>query len=447
MPALLKSAFLIALTISSTITHAASKPNIVVLFMDDAGYGDLGSYGHPTIATPNLDRMASEGARFTQFYSASPACSASRYSLLTGRLPVRSGFPWVLGPESERGIHPDEITIAEGLKSAGYATAAFGKWHLGRPDEFLPLAHGFDEYFGLPYSNDMQPPKWIDMPLLEGNEIAELNPDQSTLTKRYTERAIQFIKKNKDTPFFCYLPYAMPHVPLHPGKAHAGTSRRGTYGDVIEEIDWSVGEILKTLRKQGLDNNTLVIFTSDNGPWIIQGDQGGSAGLLRDGKGSTWEGGVREPCIARWPGNIDAGITLREPASTMDILPTVFTLAGVDIPTDRSIDGRDISKLLLKGKRKHERDPLFFYGPKQLHAVRVGDWKLHIRTSSQTKIKYFDGKVPLLFNLETDPSEKWDLADKHPEKVVDFQGIIDAHFASLQEETSFWGNYHMKTER
>ena len=430
-----------------SLVHAADKPNIIVLFMDDGGYGDLGSYGHPTISTPHLDQMAQEGMRFTQFYSASPACSASRYSLLTGRLPVRSGFRWVLSPSSDRGIHPKEITIAEGLKSAGYATAAFGKWHLGRPDELLPLAHGFDEYLGFPYSNDMIPPKWVDIPLLEGNEIVELNPDQSKLTKLYTERTIQFIKKNKRGPFFCYLPYAMPHVPLYPGKAHQGQSRRGLYGDVIEEIDWSVGEILKTLKKQGLDKNTLVIFTSDNGPWIIKDEKGGSAGHLRDGKGSTWEGGVREPCIAWWPGEVPAGVVCREPASTMDILPTAFNLAGVMTTQDRSIDGRDITKVLKKGTRKHQRDPLFFYGSRELHAVRVGDWKLHIKTSSQTKIKHFNGKVPLLFNLEEDPSEEWDRAESNPEKVAELQKIIDDHLASLKEEVPYWGDYALKIER
>ena len=427
-----------------SLVHATHKPNIIVLFMDDGGYGDLGSYGHPTISTPHLDQMAQEGMRFTQFYSASPACSASRYALLTGRLPVRSGFRWVLSPSSDRGIHPKEITIAEGLKSAGYATAAFGKWHLGRSNELLPLAHGFDEYLGFPYSNDMIPPKWVDIPLLEGNEIKELNPDQSKLTKIYTERAIQFIKKNKKGPFFCYLPYAMPHVPLYPGKAHQGQSRRGLYGDVIEEIDWSVGEILKTLKKQGLDKNTLVIFTSDNGPWIIKNEKGGSAGHLRDGKGSTWEGGVREPCIAWWPGEVPAGIVCREPTSTMDILPTAFNLAGVMTTQDRTIDGRDITKVLKKGTRNHQRDPLFFYGSRELHAVRVGDWKLHIKTSSQTKIQHFNGKVPLLFNLEEDPSEEWDRAESNSEKVAELQKIIEDHLASLKKEVPYWGDYALK---
>ena len=409
---------------------AKDKPNIVVLFMDDGGYGDLSCYGHPTIRTPNLDKMATEGTKFTQFYSSSPACSASRYGLLTGRLPVRSGFGWVLMPKSPQGILPEEVTIAEGLKTAGYATACFGKWHLGRPKKYLPLQNGFDEYLGLPYSNDMRP-----LPLIDGNSIIEEKTDQRLLTERYTRRAQGFIRKNKERPFFCYLPYAMPHTPLNPGKAFQGKSLRGKYGDVIEEIDWSVGEILKTLRDEGLEKNTLVIFTSDNGPWIIKNERGGSAGLLRDGKGSTWEGGMREPCIAYWPGTIPAGKVSHQFATTMDILPTVFHLAGVELPVGRTLDGVDITNALLGKSLTKEHPPLFYYGAgMHLYAVRQGPWKLHVRQYSQTGKKYFKGKVPLLFNVETDPSEKYDLAGKRPIIVTKLQALLETHRTSVVAE-------------
>ncbi|MCB0587056.1 MAG: sulfatase, partial [Phaeodactylibacter sp.] len=358
-----------------------AKPNIIILFCDDLGYGDLGTYGHPTIRTPNLDRMAAEGMKFTNFYSGSPACTASRYALLTGRYPIRSGFSWVLYPASERGIHPEELTLAEGLKQAGYQTACFGKWHLGTTKkEYLPLQNGFDEYLGLPYSNDMIPPKFPDIALLQGNDTLELNPDQNRLTALYTSRAKAFIKKNKNRPFFLYLPYAMPHVPLHPGAAFSGKSPRGTYGDVVEEIDWSVGEILKLLDEQGLSENTLVFFTSDNGPWIIKNEEGGSAGLLRDGKGSTWEGGMREPAIARWPGTVEPGSVQVSQSSTLDLYATAMKLAGTALPEGRAIDGNDIGPML-RGEAgdRVASPPFFYYGPNELHAVRNGPWKLHIR--------------------------------------------------------------------
>lgn len=413
------------------VKDGEARANLVVIFCDDLGWGDLASFGHPTIETPRLDQMAREGARFSQFYSASPACTASRYALLTGRVPKRSGFSWVLGPKSPRGIHPNEVTIAEGLKEQGYATAIFGKWHLGRPTKYLPLAHGFDEYLGLPYSNDMRPPKWEDIPLIEGNEVVDLNPDQTQLTRLYTDRAIDFIERNQQQNFFVYLPYAMPHLPLYPGEDFAGTSARGLYGDVVEEIDHHVGRILDRLTELGLAQDTLVVFTSDNGPWIIKEEEGGSSGLLRDGKGSTWEGGVRVPTVFWQPGVIEAGRVVREVGSTTDLLPTAFAMVGQPLPTERVIDGRDLSAVL-RGASV-ERDPLFFYGPRELHAVRSGPWKLHIRTSSQTGIQHFGGKLPLLFHLEHDPSEEWDLAEKHPEIVAELQALIDAHLAEVAE--------------
>ena len=424
-----------------------APPNIVILFLDDAGYGDFGYTGNPVIRTPSIDGMAAEGMTFTQFYSASPACTASRYALLTGRLPVRSGFAWVLNPDSPRGIHPDEWTLAEALREAGYATAIYGKWHLGLPEQYLPLQHGFDEYFGLPYSNDMQPPKWGSLPLLEGNQFIELDPDQTTLTARYTERAVDFIHRQRDRPFFLYVPYAMPHLPLHPGADFAGRSPRGPYGDVIEELDGSVGEILATLRAEGIAENTFVFFTSDNGPWIIKNEEGGSAGPFRDGKGSTWEGGMREPGIAWWPGTVPAGAVDRGVATTMDLYVTALGLAGQPVPNDRAVDGHDISARLRGragtgapgGAAPVERRPLFYYGPRnRLHAVRRGPWKLHLKTSSQTGIDYFDGKLPLLFNLEEDPGENWDLAERFPDVVQELLDLAATHTAEVEREGSFF---------
>lgn len=415
-----------------------NKPNIVIIFCDDLGYGDLTSYGHPTIKTPNLDRMASEGMKFTNFYSGSPACTASRYALLTGRYPIRSGFGWVLSPRSPRGMHPEEITLAEGMKNAGYSTAMFGKWHLGvTKTEYLPLQNGFDEFLGLPYSNDMIPPKWKDIPLIDGNDTLEHNPDQTKLTKMYTERAVDFIERKKDDPFFLYVPYAMPHVPLMPGEDF-NSSERGAYGDVVEEIDWGVGQIMKALKAQGIAENTLVFFTSDNGPWIIKNEKGGSSGLLRDGKGSTWEGGMRVPGIAWWPGTVEAGTIQTQRASTLDLYHTAFSLTGQNVPKDRPVDGRDISEILQNGTTEND-DPYFYYGlNNKLMAVRKGPWKLHTVTYSQTGLDYFEGKLPLLFNLSIDPSEKYEVSDNNPEVVAELQQLIATHQKQLESEPTFF---------
>ena len=437
---------LLTLTLAACSAHSpaereelAARPNIVVLFLDDAGYGDFGCYGHPTIRTPNLDRMAAEGMRFTQFYSASPACTASRYAILTGRLPVRSGFAWVLFPGSERGLHPEELTVAEALQDQGYATACFGKWHLGHREEFLPTRHGFDEYFGLPYSNDMQPPKNPPLPLIDGETVVETDPDQRRLTREYTERALRFMEEHRERPFFVYLPYAMPHVPLHPGEDFAGRSPRGLYGDVIEEIDWSVGAVLRCLEEGGLAERTLVFVTSDNGPWIIRGEKGGSAGLLRDGKGSTWEGGIRVPGIAWWPGTVPAGSVTDSVASTTDLAVTAMRLAGHQDQGGRRLDGRDLLPVLTGDAAQEEEIVLFCYGPEhELHAVRRGPWKLHLRTSSQTGRQYFDGRVPLLFHLERDPSEQYDRSADHPEIVEELQLLAERHRQSVAAEGSFW---------
>lgn len=420
--------------------EAQAPPNFIILFADDLGYGDLGVYGNDSIRTPHLDRLAAEGIRFTDFYSASPACTASRYALLTGRYPAFSGLSWVLNPDSFRGIHPQEQTIAERLKDAGYATACFGKWHLGTTDtSFLPLQNGFDEYLGLPYSNDMIPPKWQDIALLEGNDTLEMNPDQTLLRQRYTERAIDFIDRHQDEPFFLYLPYAMPHVPLHPGPEFAGRSPRGPYGDVVEEIDWSVGAIRQALEERGLAENTLLIFTSDNGPWITKGRRSGSAGPLRDGKGSTWEGGMREPAIAWWPGTIRTGAVSNFPVSTLDLYPTLLHFAGLPLETNYPADGQDISSLLQKTDSLPAQRPFFYHGPgNRLQAVRNGKWKLHIVTNSQTGKQYFEEAPPLLFDLVADPGETDNLASENPAVVHELLSLIEGHQTRLDTTADYF---------
>src|SRR5262245_55604858 len=363
---------------STTGRSADQPPNFVVILADDLGYGDLGCYGHPTIKTPNLDRMAREGLRFTQFYSAAEVCTPSRAALLTGRLPPRSGMcskqRRVLFPDSKGGLPANEMTIAELLRSKGYATACIGKWHLGHLPPYLPGKHGFDYYFGIPYSNDMDrvptapmgraaflAPKseYWNVPLIRNTEEIERPANQSTVTRRYADEAARFIREHKDQPFFVYLPHTMPHVPLFASDEFEKSSRRGLFGDVVEELDKAVGTVLQTLRDEKLAEKTLVIFTSDNGPWLTQGVQGGSAGLLRDGKGSTWEGGMREPAIAWRPGTVLAGAICRELASTLDLLPTCCALAGISAPSDRPLDGYDISAALAGGKSP--RNEMFYY--------------------------------------------------------------------------------------
>ena len=431
-----------ALCLSSTAAQAAQKdrPNIILIYCDDMGYGDLGVTGHPNIKTPNLDRMALAGTRFTNYYSASPASTASRYAMLTGKYAPRSGFGWVIYPKDKRGIHPNEITQAEAAKAQGYTTAIFGKWHLGSIDKkFLPLQNGFDEYVGLPYSNDMIPPKWQDIALMNGNDTITMNPDQRILTELYTDKAIDFIKRNKKENFFVYIPYAMPHVPLHPGKAFAGKSKRGKYGDVVEEIDYHVGRLLKQLKKLKLDKNTIVWFISDNGPWILKGEEGGSAGLFRDGKGSTWEGGVRVPCIAYCPGKVAAGKIEESVVNAMDVYATNLWLTGYELPKDHVTDGHNIASTLGYDVPAKPATPYFYFGVNhQLMAVREGKWKLHIKTFSQIHKDYFNGKLPLLFNLETDPSEKYDVAKKHPEIVAHLTQLLKDKLAEVKQTGSFY---------
>ena len=416
-------------------------PNVVIIYADDLGWGDLACYGHPTIRTPNLDRMAAEGMRFTSFYSAAEVCTPSRAALLTGRYPVRSGMcnnqNRVLRNNSKGGLPQDEETLAELLKKSGYATACIGKWHLGHLPEHLPPRHGFDEYFGLPYSNDMKPaanaPSGRDKfyqentafwqsPLIRGTEIIEPQPDQRLLTRRYTQEAVKFIENNTERPFFLYFPHTFPHVPLFASEEFRGKSNAGLYGDVVEEIDWSVGQLLDTLKRRGLDENTLVMFSSDNGPWLIFNQHGGSAGLLREGKGSTWEGGMRVPGIFRWPGKIPAASIQREVACTMDVLPTVAKLVGQELT--KPCDGVDI-RPLLEGVGSVERPPYLYYRGATMYAARQGDWKMHFITrSGYGPDKPQKHEQPLLFHLGIDPSERFDVAKDHPEVVSAMRAAV-----------------------
>jgi arylsulfatase A len=430
--------------------ESPKPPNFVLIFCDDLGYGDLGVYGHPSIRTPHLDRMAAEGMKFTDFYAAASVCTPSRAALLTGRYPVRSGMcsdkRRVLFPNSAGGLPSEEITLAEALKSKGYATACVGKWHLGHLPQFLPTQHGFDSYFGIPYSNDMDRApdakggaasldsriEYWRVPLLRNEEIIERPADQRTITRRYTEEAVRFIKASQDQPFFLYFAHTFPHVPLFASDAFKGRSRRGLYGDVVEELDWSVGQVLMALREAGVAENTLVVFTSDNGPWLTQKLAGGSAGLLREGKGSTWEGGMRVPCLAVWPGKIKPGIVTGALACTMDLFSTFLTLAGAEIPSDREIDGIDLSGLLL-GKEEGRRSSFFYYRGTQLYAARHEAFKAHFITRSaygQDQAQRHDS--PLLYHLEHDPSEQFDVARQHPEVLEKIMKTVEHHRAAIK---------------
>lgn len=434
-------------------SEAVGRPNIIVILADDLGYGDLSCYGHPTIRTPNLDRMAAEGMRFTDFYSAAEVCTPSRASLLTGRYAVRSGMAHdrfrVLRNRSTGHLPESEITLAELLKAHGYATGMAGKWHLGVwsvDPAGHPRRHGFDSFLGLPHSNDMDPtplaPKpaghlaeqkaeWWNAPLYRNEQLAERPVDQTKLTRLYTEEAQRFIREHKKEPFFFYFAHTFPHTPLFASGAFRGSSRRGLYGDVVQELDWSVGQILETLRREKLADNTLVFFTSDNGPWLIMNQQGGSAGLLRDGKGSTWEGGMREPAIAWWPGKIKPGGVNTNFTCMLDLFPTVAKLTGAEVPKDRALDGQDVSGNWLKGAPLPSR-PFFYYRGTRLYAVRKDQWKLHLFTQKgygQPKPEPHD--PPLLFNLNIDPGETFNVSTNHPAIVADLLKEIEAHRSTI----------------
>lgn len=436
---------LLMVSFATLTTRADSRPpNVIIVFTDDQGYADVGVFGAQGYETPNLDRLAKEGTRFTNFHVAQPICSASRAALLTGCYPNRIGIHGALSPGVPHGLNTNEVTLADMLKQRGYATGMAGKWHLGRPAALLPIHHGFDEYLGLPYSHDMwpnhpeaKPGTYPPLPLIEGDHVlkSDLQPDDiSQLTTQYTERAVRFIERNKDRPFFFYLAHSLPHVPLYVSDKFKGKSKRGLYGDVIMEIDWSVGEIMQTLKKFGLETNTLVIFTSDNGPWLSYGDHAGSAGIFREGKGTSWEGGTRVPCIMRWPGKIPEARTSDAMLMTIDLLPTIAGFAGVPLSTNK-IDGLDVAPLLTgaKGASNPHEGYAFYYEMNQLQAVTTSDgrWKLQFPHTYRTlggrpggkggiPAKYEQVKLtaPELYDLQNDPSETRNVADTQPEVVA-----------------------------
>ncbi len=443
-----------------------APPNIVVIFIDDMGYGDIGPFGTQGYATPHLDQMAREGMRFTDFVVSSAVCSASRSALLTGCYHVRVGISGALGPGAGIGISDQEVTLAEICKSQGYATACFGKWHLGHHPRFLPPAHGFDQYYGIPYSNDMWPlhpedvariaknpnvkNRWPPLPMIEGTRVvnADVQPaDQQQMTRQFTERATQFIREHADEPFFVYLPHPMVHVPLFVSDAFAGKSGAGLFGDVVMELDWSVGQILDTLKAEGVDDNTLVIFTADNGPWLSYGTHAGSAGEFREGKGTMFEGGYREPTIMWWPGKIPAGTSCDELASTIDILPTVAHLIGADLP-EHKIDGKDIRPLMFGESGACSPHEAFacYYGGGQLQAIRDRQFKLHFphtyRTldgrpggTDGTPTPYSQAKISqVLYDLKTDPGETTDVAAEYPEVVARLQAAAEAARVDLGDK-------------
>ncbi len=448
------------------LASAKKPPNVVIMFMDDMGYADIGAFGAKAYPTPNLDRMAKQGRKFTDFYVTQAVCSASRAGLLTGCYNVRIGINGALGPKSAYGLNPSEITIAEICKQKGYATACYGKWHLGHHQKFLPMQHGFDDYFGLPYSNDMWPyhpgvlhlpmeerlKRWPHLPLVEGNEV--INPevtgkDQEELTKEYTQRAVDFIEKNKGKPFFVYLPHSMVHVPLYVSDKFKGKSGAGLFGDVMMEVDWSVGEIMKVLRKHDLHKNTLFIFTSDNGPWLNYGDHAGSAAPLREGKGTMFEGGCREPTLAWWPGTIPANSKCKEPAMTIDLLPTIAELIDADLPNHR-IDGKNIWPLFI-GHEKSPHEAYYFYYGNQLQAVRQGKWKLHFPHGYRTMAgkpggtggiptNYSQAKIGLsLFDLHSDIGESTDIKDEFPKITSRLKSLGEKFNRELQNSKRLAG--------
>lgn len=442
--------FLMFLIIAAPLLAQQKAPNFIVIFTDDQGYGDLGIYGNPSIKTPNIDRMAIEGQKWTNFYVAANVCTPSRAGLLTGRLPVRSGMQGdsarVLFPHSKGGLPATEITIAKLLKQEGYQTAILGKWHLGSLPQYLPTRHGFDYYYGIPYSNDMDKvdsisyidaiarPKneYFQVPLMRNEEVIERPAVQNTLTERYTQEAVKYIKAHRQEPFFLYLAHSMPHVPLFPNDKFKGQSARGTYGDIIEEIDWSVGEILKALKDLGLDKNTYVIFISDNGPWKVFRELGGSSGPLYGAKGNSYEGGVRVPAIFWSPDRVKSQ-QVTELGSSLDILPTLASLAHAQLPADRVYDGYDLSKILQGEETESPRKEMFYYHASKLVAVRKGAYKLSLYSNSE--IGYPDRLERLdkaqLFNLNEDISERYDIADRFPAIVDELKSLIRQHLNTV----------------
>ncbi len=441
-----------------TTAFAAETPNIVIINMDDLGYADIASFGAQGYATPNIDRLAAEGRKFTNFHVAQPVCSASRCALMTGCYPNRLGIHGALGPNAKHGISEREMTLAQLVKQKNYATCAIGKWHLGSLRQFLPLQHGFDEYYGLPYSNDMWPyhperPKggkggFPKLPLIEGNEV--INPDvtaedQTHLTTDYTTRAVKFIEKSKGKPFLLYLAHSMVHVPLYVSDKFKGKSGKGLFGDVMMEVDWSVGQVLDALKAADAEKNTLVIFTSDNGPWLSYGDHAGSAGPLREGKGTNWEGGTRVSCLMRWPGHIPAGTTSDMMLMTIDIFPTLAHLLGAKLP-EHKIDGLNVWPVIAGDAPNPHEFYAFYYEQNQLQAITSGDgkWKLQLPHAYRTlggepggkggiPAKYKNVKLeqPELYDLYTDISESQNMAEKNPDMVTKLEGYAEQMRAEL----------------
>jgi len=429
---MMKRALVLAVAASITAAvgspqPAADAPNIVLVLADDLGYGDLASYGHPLIRTPRLDRLAHEGVRFTSYYAGAAACTPARAALLTGRYGVRAGLGNVVGPDSPLGLPSSEITLAEGLRTRGYRTMAVGKWHLGSASaEHLPLAHGFDRWFGLPYSNDMMPP-WVktNRPLRMYRDAQPIDGevDQANMTVKYTEEAVQFVRESKGKPFFLYLAHNMPHLPIHAADRFRGKSRAGVYGDVIEMLDWSTGEVLDALEREGVAKRTIVVFTSDNGPWndlpprMLHGGvepwHTGSAGLLRGSKATTYEGGSRVPAIIRWPGRVAPDRVSPQIATAMDLYVTLTEAAGASVPADRPIDGDSLVPML-EGKPSVRERPYFYFSGPQLEAVRQGNWKLRMTKDAGVE----------LFDLENDPSERYNRASARPEIVKRLESML-----------------------
>ncbi|MBE7177312.1 MAG: sulfatase [Mucilaginibacter polytrichastri] len=453
------------LPIVSFTRPAPAKPNIVVIFMDDMGYGDLECYGGIPYHTPNINRLAAEGMRFTQFYAAQGVCSASRAAMMTGCYPNRVGIHGALGPRADYALQPGEETLAEVLKANGYATGMVGKWHLGSKQPYLPLQQGFDEYLGLPYSNDMWPVHYDGrpindttqyrgryplLPLIDGNNVSRYIrtlDDQAELTQLYTRRALDFIGRNRDKPFFLYFAHSMVHVPIAASAKFRGKSGAGLFGDVVEEVDWSVGEVMKKLKTLGLDKNTLVIFTSDNGPWRNYGNHAGSTGGLREGKGSAWEGGMRVPAIMRWPGQIPAGTISNKLACNIDVLPTVAKATGAKLPA-KKIDGVDLTSLFHPEKNSTPRqDLVYYYDRNNLKCVRKGKWKITFPCLSRTYRDFppgadgFPGQVNekdsvklALYDLQADPGETIDVKDLHPDVMAELNAIADRYREELGDD-------------